>query len=454
MMRRWAVILLILLLLAAGYGVYANFLAEPTDEAPSSPATARVRQGDLQISLAGYGELAVHEVALTFPISGQISEMNAAPGDTVAAGQVVARLDSRQAELDLKTAQLTWDELTTPQAIADAQQQALVLQQDVAQAQEDLTFIQDGAPVWYYEDLLAQANIEYLGIKKQYLGAVARNDRREIRLLNREVEKALQAVETAEQNLASALAYQPDAHELALAEARLALAEARLASQAQLVNVLSGGSLPAVNASVARNDTLLAIEKASLALQKAQLALDQSQLVAPQAGVISQVFAAPGERANGQPVMALTSPDSLQVLFYLEQSDLASLAVGARAEVRLEAYPEQAFPAVVTQIDPALAPVDGSLMVQVWADFAGTPPVTFYPGMGLEVEVIAAQVEGALLVPLQALRSSPDGAYFVDVLQPDNTFKTTPVSVGLKDLANAQITSGLQAGDQVSIASE
>lgn len=453
-MRTWAVTLLILVLLLAGYGVYANFITEPAVETAGAPATARARQGDLLISVAGSGELAAQEISLAFPITGQISEVLVAPDSAVAAGERLARLDSRQAELDFKAAQLAWDILNTPQAIAVAQQQVLVLQQELSEAQEELAFIQDGPPVWYYENLLAEAEAEYLELKNQYLGAVARNDRRAIGQLGRAVERALQAVEEAEQDLDWVKAYQPDAQDLALAEARFSLAEARLAAQEQLLSVLSGSPLPAPETNAARNDALMALEKASLALQKAQWTLNQTWLVAPAAGAISQVFAAPGERANGQPVMALTPLNSLQVLFYVEESDLAILTAGARAEVRLESYPQQAFPAVVTRIDPALVSVDGSMMAQAWAQFETPPPVALYPGMSLEVEVIAAEAKDVMLVPLQALRQNSDGTYFVEVLQPDNSFAATPVSIGLKDLANVQILSGLIEGDQVSTESK
>lgn len=453
-MRTWAAVLLVLVLLLGGYGVYASFLAEPAVETASAPATARVRQGDLLISLAGSGELAAQEIPLAFPITGQISEINLRPGDTVTAGETLARLDSRQAELDLKAAQLTWDTLTSPQAAAQAQQELLVLQQELTAAQEELAYIQNGPPVWYYEELLAQAKAEYDELYQQFLSAVRRGDRQMARKLDRQVERAWQGLEKARQELEWAEAYQPDAQALALAEARASLAAARLAAQEELLSVLSGGPLPAAGAISERNAALLTLEKASLALQKAQWTVEQAALAAPATGTIAQVLAAPGERASDQPVLVLSTQDQLQARFYLEETDLALVAPGMRVVVRLDAYPAQALAASVVQVDSMLVAVDGSLMVQVWAEFDSLPEATLYPGMSLEVEVIAAEANDALLAPLQALRQSPDGAYFVEVLQPDGAFKAVPVTTGLRDLANVQILSGLQAGDQVSILSK
>ena len=70
--------------------------------------------------------------------------------------------------------------------------------------------------------------------------------------------------------------------------------------------------------------------------------------------------------------------------------------------------------------------------------------------MAAEVELIAGEALGALLVPVQALRELTPTSYAVFLLQPDGQLKLTPVTIGLKDFANAEILSGLKAGDMVS----
>ncbi len=70
--------------------------------------------------------------------------------------------------------------------------------------------------------------------------------------------------------------------------------------------------------------------------------------------------------------------------------------------------------------------------------------------MSAEVEIIAGEAKNTLLVPAQALRELAAGSYAVFVVQPDGQLKLTPVTIGLRDFANVQILSGLQAGDVVS----
>lgn len=450
---------MILLIVLTGGGYYAYLRAAQAD-APlaSQPSTAPVRQGDLLVSASGSGELVAEEMPLAFSVSGQISELNVAMGDAVQVGETLARLEDRQAELDLKAARMNWDALTAPQVVADTEQRLLELRQELEYAQDALSYMRDGPPVWYYEALLNQALAEYEEIRQEYLRALrlSRVDPKTYRplvmQLARKKEQAWEVVRAAQADLEWVKNYQPDPHGLALAEAQAALAAARLAAQEVLLDVLRGAPLSPADAFLDQNVELLELEKAKLVVDKAQWTLEQVTLAAPAAGIVKEVFVAPGERVDGDPVLTLSVLEPLQVRFYLEQADLPQVSAGDRLEITLDAYPEQVFQGSLVRIDPALVSVDGSLVVQVWGEFATRPAVALYPGMSLEVEVIAAEAGEAMLVPLQALRQNPDGSYFVEVLQPDGTFKVASVTVGLIDLANAQVLSGLQVGDEVSTA--
>ena len=70
--------------------------------------------------------------------------------------------------------------------------------------------------------------------------------------------------------------------------------------------------------------------------------------------------------------------------------------------------------------------------------------------MTVEADVIAGEAKNALIVPIQALRELTPGSYAVFVVQSDGSLKMTPVTVGLRDFANAEILSGLKVGDVVS----
>jgi multidrug efflux pump subunit AcrA (membrane-fusion protein) len=101
-------------------------------------------------------------------------------------------------------------------------------------------------------------------------------------------------------------------------------------------------------------------------------------------------------------------------------------------------------------VEPALQTVDGTPAVVVWASLPEDAPLSILSGMTVEAEVVAAEARDTLLVPIQALRELSPGSYAVFLVQADGSLKMTPVEVGLRDFANAEILSGLKVGDMVS----
>jgi multidrug efflux pump subunit AcrA (membrane-fusion protein) len=121
-------------------------------------------------------------------------------------------------------------------------------------------------------------------------------------------------------------------------------------------------------------------------------------------------------------------------------------------DITFSSYDTLTFTGKVVRIDPAMVTVNGSPTVQVWATFNPQQhPAKLLYGMDADVEVVAGQAQNALLVPVQALRQLGAGQYAVFVLQPNGELQMRPVQVGLRDAVNAQILSGVQAGEQVSI---
>ncbi len=92
--------------------------------------------------------------------------------------------------------------------------------------------------------------------------------------------------------------------------------------------------------------------------------------------------------------------------------------------------------------------------VQVWASLDNTAQSTLLSGMTAEVEVVAAEAHNALLVSVQALHEMSDGQYAVFVVKDDGSLEMRSVTVGLQDLVNAEILSGLEEGETVSLGTQ
>ncbi|MCI0520845.1 MAG: biotin/lipoyl-binding protein, partial [Chloroflexi bacterium] len=150
------------LAVAAGGGYYyytAYYL--PAQAAPAPVLqTAKVRTGDLVISVAGAGNLSPEEqVSVGFRSGGVLAEVNVKTGDVVQAGKILARLEDTALRLQLAQNQLNLQAMISPEAIIEAEVSALNAENALEEAIEDLQYLISPA-VWQWETKLAQAQAD------------------------------------------------------------------------------------------------------------------------------------------------------------------------------------------------------------------------------------------------------------------------------------------------------
>lgn len=237
----------------------------------------------------------------------------------------------------------------------------------------------------------------------------------------------------------------PDEEELAAA--RLKVQELDVALQQAKLNLVEARE------ALTDADTLqaeLSLQQAQLKLASAQEALSGVTLAAPIAGTVVEVNAEVGEKVSG-PVVVLANLSEPVVQFWVEESDLGSVAEGNRVNIVFEALPDLVYEGAITRIDPLLVTVGNTSAVQLWASIdTAAHPVTLLGDMNAEVEVVAGEARNAVLVPVQALRELSEDQYAVFVVQEGGELEMRMVEVGLKDYVNAEIRSGLRPGEVVS----
>ena len=222
--------------------------------------------------------------------------------------------------------------------------------------------------------------------------------------------------------------------EVALGQARLDLADAQEAlSEADTA------------------EAELTLQQARLKLESAQEALAGTTLVAPSAGTVVQVNAEVGEKVTGA-VVVLANLDEPVVQFWVEESDLNSVAVGHPVRIVFEALPDLTYEGGIVHIDPVLVSVGNTPAVQAWASIdTSAHPVNLLGDMNVEVEIVAGEALNAVLVPVQALREIGPDQYTVFVVGADGELEMRMVEIGLMDYVNAEVRSGLQRGEVVSL---
>jgi len=129
---------------------------------------------------------------------------------------------------------------------------------------------------------------------------------------------------------------------------------------------------------------------------------------------------------------------------HLSQADASEIAVGNAANlIGPNGVP---IPAKVTQLSPALDASSSTVEISVEGE---NKDGKLRPGASIRVEIVAKTVPNALVIPQQAVMTSPQGATFAILVDKDNKPHLRKIAVGIRDAGKAQVTDGLASGDRV-----
>ena len=173
------------------------------------------------------------------------------------------------------------------------------------------------------------------------------------------------------------------------------------------------------------------------------------ELRSPLEGVVLRRNAIRGQSVSAEHVVV--SVADLRRGYFLArvfEKDLAQVHQGAKAEVRLNAYPDQVFEGEVEsvgrQLDSAARTVLARIAVR---DERGLLRVGLY-GTAVVVQAQAGETEPRVVVPVDAVtRVGEREAVFV--AHPDGDFELHPVTVGRSAAGKVEVLSGLRAGEEV-----
>ncbi|MHB0875215.1 MAG: efflux RND transporter periplasmic adaptor subunit [Anaerolineae bacterium] len=484
--------------LAAGGWYYRESNLSSASASEPQLQTSIARTGDMTITLSGAGTIvSSSEAEVGFDAGGKVSEVLVQVGDTVAAGDVIARIEStdaeaqvQEAEISLRLAEISLAELS--EAANDSEIAAAAAA--VAVATENLADLQAGpsadelaaaqatvaAAEEQYQDLLAGPTAEQATSAEATLAkasialqqaqvdyADVANDTEKSAAASAAYQQALLEYQVAEASYATAMAGATDS-ELQSAAAQVSQARATLAelqsgttagelAEAESQVATAQANLDELRAGASESDLEVAalnVEKAQLTLREAREALAGVELTAPMSGVVTAVDTAVGQTASTGSVITLADMNDVQVKFYVDETDMSLLATGQEVSVVLDALSEETFTGEVLRIEPGLTEVSGVPVVTVWASIdmpEDGSTVSLLADMNATVEVTAADHRGVVLVPVQAVEEGRSGEYTVTVVAADGTLSPRTVAVGLTDDVNYEISSGLQAGETVSI---
>jgi RND family efflux transporter MFP subunit len=454
-------IVLVVLVAAIGGGAYYYVNAQQSQAAAataqqSTLQTATARTGDIVLRASGTGSLvASTESSLGFKTSGTLTTLNVKVGDLVKSGDLIAQLNSSNQQLALTQAQQALNQLTSPSAIAIAQQAVVTAQTNLINAQ----YVLNG-------DLAAGSN--YSAVNNAYAALALAQSKATLAEENyapmsggslsnpitamayRDMYAAQQARDTAQANY-NTISSKSSSLTLQAGQATVALDQAQVTEAQNFLTALTGGAVPAN----ATGTGLNALNQAKLNLQTAQNNLADTNLYSPISGTVLSISNSVGDTINaGSVFVTIADLSQSELTIYMNSLDYTNIKVGYNASVIFDALPNLTYTGKVTLISPQLVTISGNSVVEgkVVLDqkqAAGVPPLTLPLGVTASVDVIAAQANNVVLVPVQALHElSPNNYAVFVVVGGKPTLKI--VTVGLQDGTFAEIKTGLKAGDVVS----
>ncbi|MCI0731685.1 MAG: biotin/lipoyl-binding protein, partial [Chloroflexi bacterium] len=378
-MRRVVTIIIVVVVLAGGgYLVYRQQQARQNQEVEIL-REATVERGKLAATVSATGSIEPEAmVSLSFGVAGTVRQLNVVRGQAVAAGDVLATLDTeelalavQQAEDALRIQQLTLEQLLnagpSPATLAAAQADSdaaagnlLVAQANlsaaeaaVAQAVAQKALLQAGptpGQVAAAEANVATARLEQQNAEELHNRTLecfdvtlpSGEEREQCPGLGEPEEQARAALENANSALAAAEAQLADVlagarpADVQVANATIAAAQAQVAA--------AEGNVAVAEANVARaqaaydrllegpTDEEIAILEAQVAaagtnLALAQLRLEQSIIVAPMDGTVANILANAGEQvAPGAPAVAVVNETGYHIEVNVDEIDIDRVA--------------------------------------------------------------------------------------------------------------------------------
>jgi membrane fusion protein (multidrug efflux system) len=195
---------------------------------------------------------------------------------------------------------------------------------------------------------------------------------------------------------------------------------------------------------VSRAATALKIASAQVRLLRARV--QHMAIAAPFDGVVARRLVEPGN-VTPQHTHLLTVIDPSQLVTDVNVSELVMpyLAVGDRAEVRIDALGEKVHPGRITRIHPAIDPATRTGRIEV---VLNPVPPGARAGQFCRV-VLATGSSEQLIVPLAALQRDVKGEYLYVYRDGDSTVRRTGVATGLRLADRVEIREGLERGAQV-----
>lgn len=172
------------------------------------------------------------------------------------------------------------------------------------------------------------------------------------------------------------------------------------------------------------------------------------EMKSPLSGVVVERTVTPGQSVTGDPdhvLFTVADLDVLQVVADVYEQDLALVQVGQSAVVKVEAYPDLEFPAVVVAVGDVVDPDTRTIKLRARVP---NDAHKLKPEMFARLQLDVSGRGQFLTVPREAVLEV-DGRQFVYVVENGTRFVKREVKTSRLSGDQTRILDGLQAGERI-----
>ncbi len=263
--------------------------------------------------------------------------------------------------------------------------------------------------------------------------------------------------------------------ELIKAEAQLKKDESFYERQKKLYDekLISGEQLEAAKTSfdiskAAHEAILYQIRQAQASLESTLDMLSKTVYNSPIDGIITSLRVEEGEIAMigtmnnpGTVLMTIADLSVMEVEVEVDETDVISLSLGQKADIRIDALPDRTIQGTVTEIGSSA--LQKAVATEESKDFKVVitleePPASLKPGLSASADIITAERNDALAIPISSLvlkekedsdekkkDEQEEGVYIIG----DSRVKFQAVEKGIMGELMVEIISGLEEGQEI-----
>lgn len=190
-------------------------------------------------------------------------------------------------------------------------------------------------------------------------------------------------------------------------------------------------------------------EAARLEMKANEAMLEKSNLYAPSAGMIGELSIEEGETVTPNSLLGShVMTEHVYAELGIVERDVNKIALGQKARVFVDAYPDKTFEGVIENVAPVVSGTSRTATAKVRLE---NPDRVLLPGMFARIRILLYSKKNTLVVPTDAVQGSEGEQFVYAVELQKNTVSKRPITIGYTRTDYSQVDAGLSEGEIIAI---